>query len=503
MSEKIRKKAVFFLTIDCLRRDHLRIYGYKRDTAPNLEKFANDGIIFLNAFANGPETPSSFSAIFTSILPYLNGGFCPLPNQKITFSQILQENNIFTYAIHSNPNLGKFFNYHRGFNVFIDGLKFFLSSRAHKKDIREKIKHRTIKDLFRYNIFKILKSKFVKKLNHKIIHRLVGYNKIRSWVFNKSKIRDLVSQINLKKGFTASYIVKKIINFINQYDYSHPLFLWAHFMDVHNPYNPPPKHLLKFRKRDISAQERDILNSRIYFNREKKYKITDEILSKLIDLYDGEISFIDENLAELFKFIKKKFKNDCLIIITADHGDSFYEHNSLGHQGHLYDELLRVPLIFIELGKKYDKNKIEEYVQLLDIGPTILDYFEIKIPDHFQGKSLIPLINGKSLNRKPLIISESYQKNGFFQRNQNESFKIFSIRTDKWKYFYNEENDREYLFDLSKDYSEKINVIKENSELANTFRTIRDTHFEKIKDSEEKAKIAHTIEKMDIKKIRL
>ncbi|KKL93205.1 hypothetical protein LCGC14_1877050, partial [marine sediment metagenome] len=80
MADEITSKAVFLITIDALNLNHLKVYGYNRNTAPNLEKFITQGSIFINAFTNGPETPSSFSSIFSSILPFLNGGYSPMPS---------------------------------------------------------------------------------------------------------------------------------------------------------------------------------------------------------------------------------------------------------------------------------------------------------------------------------------------------------------------------------------------------------------------------------------
>ncbi|KKL92239.1 hypothetical protein LCGC14_1886660 [marine sediment metagenome] len=62
-------KKVILITIDCLRYDHLKIYGYNKNVAPNIEKFSKDAIIFQNAIANGSNTPSSFYSLFTSSIP--------------------------------------------------------------------------------------------------------------------------------------------------------------------------------------------------------------------------------------------------------------------------------------------------------------------------------------------------------------------------------------------------------------------------------------------------
>ena len=83
MNEIHKDKIVIFITIDALRPDHLKSYGYHRNTAPHLENFMRYGTKFTNVFTNGPATPSSFSAIFSSILPYLSGGYSPLPLEKL------------------------------------------------------------------------------------------------------------------------------------------------------------------------------------------------------------------------------------------------------------------------------------------------------------------------------------------------------------------------------------------------------------------------------------
>ena len=96
-------------------------------------------------------------------------------------------------------------------------------------------------------------------------------------------------------------------------------------MDVHSPFNPPSKNVLNFRSDDISFSEREFLNEQVR-QKPKEFKITPDRVSNLEDLYDGGINFLDESLAKFFKIIESKFKKNCLILITADHGESFYEH---------------------------------------------------------------------------------------------------------------------------------------------------------------------------------
>ncbi|MFX1570578.1 MAG: sulfatase-like hydrolase/transferase, partial [Promethearchaeota archaeon] len=305
MSKEKRNKAVILITIDALRADHLKSYGYHRDTAPNLEKFIKNGTTFLNAVTNGPETPTAFSALFTSILPFLVGGYSPLPQQKITLTQILKENGIENYCIHSNPNLGRFFNYDRGYDIFLDGERYKTEPNVPKR--------LGIRQLLSFYIKKILDYK---DLTTKLMYRLKGFNKLKGWLRNKIPLLTEILLPFTPIAYNAPYIVSKSISLLK--NFKKPFFFWAHFMDVHSPYNPPTKNVSRFRDNDFSISERDFLIYKLRLH-PQDYKITEEHIENLKILYDSEINFIDEHLINFLEFINLQFKKDCLIIITADH----------------------------------------------------------------------------------------------------------------------------------------------------------------------------------------
>ncbi len=489
MNEELNNNAVFLITIDALRPDHLKKYGYHRNTAPNLEKFVENGITFLNAITNGPETPSSFSTIFTSILPFLKGGYSPLPSHKIIFPQILEENGIFTYGIHSNPNLGRYFNYNRGFNIFLDGERYKTSKNNSKELSHWQIFIFTIRRILNY-----------KDLIKKLIYHVPGFNNIKNWLRKKIPfITDLLLPFT-PIAYNAPYIISKIISFLNHFKGN--FFLWAHFMDIHSPYNPPKENVLRFMEKDVSLSERSFLN-KIIFSKSKRFVLSPKMLNKLKVLYDAQINYLDNHLIKLFSFINSRFKKNCLIIFTADHGESFFEHGYSTHQGNVYDELLKVPLFIIKLGKKHSVKKISNLVQLIDIPPTILDYFDIKIPDYFQGKSLLPLIHGKSLKTEKYIITEGFQMGGRMKRNNKEGFKLISIRTVEWKYIFDEEKKKEFLFNLKSDPGEKINLVSQNMVKLSEFRKVKDEHLQEVLESGERLKILKTISTLDFNEFKI
>jgi len=165
-------------------------------------------------------------------------------------------------------------------------------------------------------------------------------------------------------------------------------------------------------------------------------------------------------------------------IITADHGESFYEHNFFEHQGTIFEELLNIPLILIEIGKKPQITITKDAVQLIDIAPTILNYFGIDVLDSFQGRSLLPILKGKELEKVDIIFSECYQKNGLMKRNHDEGYILLAIRKEGWKYIYDEEKKKEYLFNLNNDPYERTNLFNKKIDKLNEFRKIRNKHIQ-------------------------
>jgi arylsulfatase A-like enzyme len=489
MINENRIKTVFLITIDALRADHLKSYGYHRNTAPNLENFVEKGIIFSKVITNGPETPSAFSALFTSELPFLSGGFSPLPSHKLIFPQILKENGVYTYGIHSNPNLGEYFNYHRGFDIFLDGERYKEKDSVPNNQRTKRSFLLLLKNFLNY-----------KDLFNKLMYRLKGFNKIKSLLRNRLPFLTDIFLPFTPIAYNAPYIVNKITSFLQKID--KPLFMWAHFMDVHSPFNPPSKNVLAINGNDINLRDRDFLNSEVYQN-PKKYHISSDILDKLKILYDAEINYVDSYLKHLIELILQKFPKDCLVIITADHGESFFEHGFFFHQGNIYDELLKIPLFIIEIGSEKVVNTINNTVQIIDIAPTILDYFGFSIPDSFQGMSLLPLIRGDSIERRKYVISETYQNNGIMKRNNKDGYKLLSIRTENWKYIYNEQFDEELLFHLKNDPEERFNLSQEDLPKLMEFKSIRESHFQDISATNELSKISKAISKIDLKNTNL
>lgn len=134
--------------------------------------------------------------------------------------------------------------------------------------------------------------------------------------------------------------------------------------------------------------------------------------------YDTSIQYLDNQLRSFFASIRdKEFYSNTVFIITAEHGEDLKEHGFIFHRD-LYDVNIRVPLALIGLPVK--PGAIDEAVSSLDIMPTVMEIAGGVMPENIEGKSLVPLIKGKSLDRDVYT--------------ERPPFDEYAMRRGNWKY---------------------------------------------------------------------
>ena len=441
-------KNVILITVDSLRADHLGCYGYQKRITPNLDELSKKGILFRQAFSNGPVTSFSFPSILTSTYP-LQYPFSPhLSPQRVMLSEVLKKEGLLTGAVHCNPYLSSYYGYNRGFETFRD---FLFDNRGVQDRIDEVTKGagnfttktaRRIKTVFgeSSSIYRFLKRFYLDVL------KIIKMDRSKKMLETASKFE------------RAEVINKEAISWIKNQE-NNQFFLWIHYMDVHMPYIPKIEYIKQIGSSLPDETKINALNKKLYqkylgyggtYN--KSVNISKDELKVIIDLYDAELMYTDEAIGFLLEEITRMgLLNNTLVIVTADHGDEFLEHGGVVHSPKLYDELLHVPLIFYapELGESM---VINDLVSLIDLAPTIVDILNIRKPEKWLGKSLFPLIKGEKARKDNTVISEAFA---------NGKRKI-ACRIKKWKLILDEEKNAYELYDLENDEKEKNNVAGEN-----------------------------------------
>ncbi|HEY7699013.1 MAG TPA: sulfatase, partial [Vicinamibacteria bacterium] len=165
-------------------------------------------------------------------------------------------------------------------------------------------------------------------------------------------------------------------------------FLFLHLIDPHWPYRPPPEHMERFGP--IRTDVDRVLG-----------KVLEQIppdgpaeVQQALDLYDAEIAYADLQLGRFLDELRARGLYDSsLIVLTADHGEAFYEHGSWQHGWTLFDEVVRVPLIVKwPGGKRLDR--VRRLVSQVDVFATLLEYAGVRSP-HARSTSLSALASGE------------------------------------------------------------------------------------------------------------
>jgi arylsulfatase A-like enzyme len=172
-----------------------------------------------------------------------------------------------------------------------------------------------------------------------------------------------------------------------------PLLLYLHYMEPHAPYEPVEPFRRQFARAD-GALDAATANDRLLALR--WHELTRPDVAMLASLYDGEVASVDAELRQLFADLERRGVLDhAVIVITADHGEEFWEHGNLTHGTSLYNESVRIPLIVVAPGFAGGE-RVEENVSLVDVAPTLLDLAGVPREARFEGRSLVPLLRPQS-----------------------------------------------------------------------------------------------------------
>jgi hypothetical protein len=191
------------------------------------------------------------------------------------------------------------------------------------------------------------------------------------------------------------------------------LFMFTHFLDAHSPYTSGGKAAAPF------------------------------------DGYLLELAIVDAEIGALQHTLEQAgLARRAVWVLYSDHGEAFGEHGMTFHATTLYDELLRVPLVFA--GPGIAQRRVDAPISLVDIGPTLLDAFGLNTPAVMMGQSLVPFLQGKSAQLSRPIVAESRLKRAL-------------VTGDGFKIVEDPRRRTVELYDLGKDPGELENIFSQGT----------------------------------------
>ena len=344
---KSEKKQIILISIDALRGDHLSSYGYYRNTSPNLSKLIEDSDYFMNAYPNGCWTMPSHMSLLTGTLPSRHG-----INKDWSSIQIKKE----------YPSLN-------------DSLKTMA-------EILKQHNSNTIK----YAAALPKELGFAKGFG--------SINNIDPFV-TADRLKMVLKDLEINKE-------KEFFLFIHTW-MVHAPYTKSHFLEKDKIDEEKRNYIDNFREANIERSEDLASDFRVFLEENDLFNIED-----CLALYDSGIHYVDLQIGEIINKTKQLgIYDNLMIIVVSDHGEHFnerYQDQFYGyHGGDFYEEFIRIPIII-----KYPysvKSKTLDYpVSLIDVFPTVLDYFNIDIPSYIQGVSLL---KSDSKRKREYIISEA------------------------------------------------------------------------------------------------
>lgn len=347
------RRNLVIIVVDALRPDHLSIYGYARDTTPNLRALEKTGALRKVNGVRSSCGESSCGLLSIASAKYVH----QFSNRPFTLQQILKR---YGYKIHMILG-GDHTNFYGLKELYGDVDSYFDGSMAHG---------------------------YFKNDDQLVVDR-----------------------------------TKSLAPWDGQ-----PVMIQFHLMSAH----------VLGKRHEASIRYRPSGSYAL-----PQYHNTANI-ERAVNFYDNGVTQTDAVIHELLTTLKnKKYLENALVVITGDHGESLGEHGVFAHANSVYEEALRIPLVFLSYG--YTPPAISDHrlaASQVDIAPTILADFGMARPATWAG---IPLQDSDT------------REYTYFQEGNDVGLIDHRDRLNVWKYWTNVKSRKQFAFNLTTDAKEHFN----------------------------------------------
>ena len=355
---------VVLVVLDTLRADHLDLYGYERETAPNLRQFARTATRYDRATTSASFTVTGHAALFTGLFPSHNGSDSGrLPSDATTLAEYLRRAGYDTWAVVANYGyLGRGYGLDQGFD--------FADARPGRA-------------LFRQPSPVFLRGHIAAYIRESFLPHLNTYD----W----------------RSAAEINAATLPIVDEITQRD--RPFLLFLNYMDVHRPISLSAEWQDRFPGRDPDFDwiiEWQALKEAV---EEDGRRLSESEEANLTSQYDGGIAYLDSHVGLLLNDLKERGLFDrSLIIITSDHGEAFGEKSTFGHGRSLYEGVARACLLIKYPGQS--RPEVESRpTGVVDVLPTILASLGLPAQAGLDGLDL----TGRDLSAERVLMAEAFE----------------------------------------------------------------------------------------------
>lgn len=424
---------IVLITMDTVRADHLSIYGYQHDTTPFLREFARGATLYERAIATNGYTIPTHASLFTGLYSswhgatvhpgYPNDG-SPLPPRTTTLASVLRAHGYWTIETIANyVGLGAWTGLTQGF-----------ASTESKRAVRIADPNRPF--YLREGARKLLFHFVNVPLFHALCLRAGDINRDAFAVLEEVRIRNK------------------------------PFFLFLNYMDAHRPYLAPEPFYSRFRDKNLPPITAEALGSITEQVNNGIHPLDNDDKRYLVSQYDGGIAYMDSEIKNLVDRLRKLgLYDNTMIVITADHGEAFGEHNRMSHAiGSVYEDQIYVPLL-IKYPHQQESRRCHDLVSQVDFMPTVLAATGLPVPGGVQGRNLLSPSNSGSST----VFAEGVAAQDSYSNSRLRGLRR-AVLTGPWKLITWSDGAPE-LYNLADDPGELHNLYPSDKPVASELQT--------------------------------
>ena len=485
MSE--RRPNIVFLFSDQQRYDTLSCYGADYLDVPNLDALADESFVFQNAYVSQPVCTPARATIMTGLYPHAAGpivNMINLPEDVKVISEMISDDHYKGYM--GKWHLGNDIERQHGFNVWRSSEDGHGTGYTHAQLNNE---------TSTYTEYLVSKGytpdrKPAANAEGRGFSLLGRRSGIRTSTFSSDAHYDMPEEDQM-----ASYLAQEACEFIDE-NKDRPFVLYVSTFEPHSPYHGPfmdqydpetlpvgPAFLEKPESASLVNKVRADYFMKFMLDGEDQTKdpymmnyaasredVTTEIGWRTLRAhYMGNITLVDRMVGRINQAIKDAgIEDDTIIVFTSEHGDMMGDHGMLEKRS-MFEEASRVPLLMKVPWLSKSQKIIEGSVGHIDLVPTLLDLIGEDVPDHLQGKSLQPVLQGdEDLSENDVFISWNGYDNDVPDRflgdhKINRMLRLpwrTVVTPDRWKLALCA-GDQCELYDLNSDPYEQTNLFND------------------------------------------
>ena len=368
-AEAQEKMNVLFIIADDLNC-YLGSYGHSLAKTPNIDRLAEEGLLFENAYCNFPLCGPSRASMMTGLYPDQNNvkGNAILIRDRVpdavTMSQVFIENG------YRATRIGKIYHYNNPGDIGTPGhddpasWSHTINPRGRDKDEEDQI-------------FSLVPGSF---------------GAILSWMAADGTDEEQTD------GIVATEAIAQMEKHAAT---GEPFFLGVGFYKPHTPYVAPKRYFEMYPRELIRVPEvpEGYLESlpvpaqNILTQRKSQIDLPDSLAVSAIQAYLATISFLDAQVGRVLDALEENgLKENTIVVFTSDHGYHMGEH---GHyqKRTLFEYSARIPLIISYPGQGSRDRRTGSFVEMIDFYPTLCEMAGLDYPEHISGKSMVPVLN--------------------------------------------------------------------------------------------------------------